>query len=90
MSKKSISLEADASLAEPPGKTVFVCGSKFSKGFALRAAEDFKKGLVRASGQVILPDGQVIKAGPAYETTMSLGLMQMIRDSVLQASIFGK
>ena len=75
---------------EPPGKTVFVCGSKFSKAFSLQAAQDFRAGRVKGAGQIVLPDGQIIKAGPTYETTTSPGLMEMLKAGVLQASIFGK
>ena len=99
MSKKSTS-----PVPEPPGKTVFVCGSKFSKQFALRAAADFRSGEINAdhtvailpdgreikAGQIVLPDGQIIDAGPTYETTMGPSLIQMIKDGVLQASNFGK
>lgn len=99
MSKKSIPIEPD-----PPGKVIFVCGSKFSKQFALRAAADFRSGEINAdhtaailpdgreirAGQIVLPDGQIIQAGPTYETTMSPALIQMIKDGVLQASNFGK
>ena len=99
MSKKSTS-----TVPESPGKTVFVCGSKFSKSFALRAAADFRSGEINAdhtaailpdgreirAGQIVLPDGQIIQAGPTYETTMSPALIQMVKDGILQASNFGK
>lgn len=85
MSKKSIPIEPD-----PPGKVIFVCGSKFSKQFALRAAEDFQAKRVDGAGQIVLPDGQIISAGPTYETTMSPSLIQMVKDGILQASNFGK
>lgn len=85
MSKKSMPIEP-----EPPGKVIFVCGSKFSKQFALRAAEDFQAKRVDGAGQIVLPDGQIISAGPTYETTMSPSLIQMIKDGILQASNFGK
>ena len=85
MSKKSIPIEPD-----PPGKVIFVCGSKFSKQFALRAAEDFQAKRVDGAGQIVLPDGQIIQAGPTYETTMSPALIQMVKDGILQASNFGK
>jgi hypothetical protein len=89
-SKKSISFEAESSVVESPLKTVFVSCSKFSKAFSTHAALAFKKGLVKSAGQIVLPDGQVIKAGPTYETTMSPDLLQMIREGAIQASIFGK
>jgi hypothetical protein len=99
MSKKSTS-----PASEPPGKVIFVCGSKFSKQFALRAAADFRSGEINAdhtvailpdgreikAGQIVLPDGQIIDAGPTYETITSPALIQMIKDGVLQASKFGK
>lgn len=99
MSKKSMPIDPD-----PPGKVVFVCGSKFSKSFALRAAADFRSGEINTdhtaavlpdgreikAGQIVLPDGQIINAGPTYETTMSPSLIQMIKNGVLQASNFGK
>jgi hypothetical protein len=99
MSKKSTS-----PVPEPPGKVVFVCGSKFSKQFALRAAADFRSGEINAdhtvailpdgreikAGQVVLPDGQIISAGPTYETTISPSLIQMISKGILYASNFGK
>ena len=75
---------------EPPGKTVFVCGSKFSKAFTIQAAQDFRAGRVEGAGQIVLPDGQIIQAGPTYETTMSPALIQMVKDGILQASNFGK
>jgi hypothetical protein len=74
----------------PVGRTVFVCASKFSKSFSLKAAEDFQAGKVKGSGEILLPDGKTIKAGPTYETTMSAELLQMIMSGVLQASVFGK
>ena len=85
MPKKSTSTES-----EPAGKIVFVCGSKFSKQFALRAAEDFQAKRVDGAGQIVLPDGQIIQAGPTYETTTSPSLIQMVKDGILQASNFGK
>jgi hypothetical protein len=85
MSKKSMPIKS-----EPAGKIVFVCGSKFSKPFAHQAAEDFQAGKVKDAGQIVLPDGQIISAGPTYETTTSPSLIQMIKDGVLQASNFGK
>lgn len=85
MSKKSTS-----PVAEPPGKVIFVCGSKFSKSFVHQAAKDFQAGRVEEAGQIVLPDGQIIQAGPTYETTMSPSLIQMIKDGILQASNFGK
>lgn len=85
MSKKSTS-----PAPEPPGKTVFVCCSKFSTAFARRAAQDFQAGKVEKAGQIVLPDGQIIDAGPTYETTMSPALIQMVKDGILQASNFGK
>ena len=85
MSKKSMPIEP-----EPPGKVIFVCGSKFSKSFVHRAAMDFQARRVEEAGQIVLPDGQIIQAGPTYETTMSPALIQMIKDGVLQASNFGK
>jgi hypothetical protein len=88
MSKKLTSSEAVQH--RPPGKTVFVWASKFSKAFTFQAAQAFKKGLVKGPGQIVLPDGQVITAGPTYETTMNSDLVQMIRAGVLQASAFGK
>ena len=75
---------------EPPGQTVFVCASKFSKAFSLQAAHDFKAGKVEKAGQILLPDGQIIAAGPTYETIMSSDLIQMVKSGVLQASTFGK
>jgi hypothetical protein len=85
MSKKSTS-----PVHEPPGKIVFVSCSKFSKQFALRAAQDFQAGKVEKAGQIVLPDGQIIDAGPTYETTTSPSLIQMVKDGILQASNFGK
>jgi hypothetical protein len=75
---------------EPAGRTVYVCGSKFSKSFTGRAAEDFRAGKVNEAGQIVLPDGQIIRAGPTYETMTSPALLQLIKDGTLQASIFGK
>ncbi|MDD2317688.1 MAG: hypothetical protein PHD57_10105 [Desulfobacterales bacterium] len=99
MSKKSTS-----PASEPPGKVIFVCGSKFSKSFVHQAAKDFQSGEISAdhtvailpdgreigAGQIVLPDGQIISAGPTYETTMSPALIQMVKDGILQASNFGK
>jgi hypothetical protein len=85
MSKKSTSTEP-----KPPGKIVFVCCSKFSTAFARRAAQDFQAGKVEKAGQIVLPDGQIIDAGPTYETTTSPSLIQMIKDGILFASNFGK
>ena len=85
MSKKSMPIKS-----EPAGKIVFVSCSKFSKQFARRAAQDFQAGKVEKAGQIVLPDGQIIDAGPTYETTTSPALIQMIKDGVLQASNFGK
>ena len=85
MSKKSMPIEP-----EPPGKVIFVCGSKFSKSFVHQAAKDFQAGKVEKAGQIVLPDGQIITAGPTYETTMSSALIQMVKDGILQASNFGK
>lgn len=85
MSKKSMPIEPD-----PPGKVIFVCGSKFSKSFVHQAAKDFQARRVEEAGQIVLPDGQIIQAGPTYETTMSPALIQMVKDGILQASNFGK
>jgi hypothetical protein len=90
MSKKVTPLGAAQANTEPPGKTVFVCASKFSKAFTAHAALAFKKGLVKSASQIVLPDGQVITAGPTYETTMSTDLIELIKAGVLQASAFGK
>lgn len=87
MSKKSTSPGENP---EPAGKTVFVCCSKFSKAFSGAACMAFKKGLVKGAGQIVLPDGQIITAGPTYETHISPDLIEMIKAGVLQASIFGK
>jgi hypothetical protein len=45
---------------------------------------------VEKAGQILLPDGQIIAAGPTYETIMSSDLIQMVKSGVLQASTFGK
>lgn len=90
MSKKVTLPETAHANTEPPGKTIFVCASKFSKAFSVHAALAFKKGLVENAGQIVLPDGQIITAGPTYETTTSPGLLELIRAGALQASIFGK
>lgn len=76
--------------SKPPERSVYVSGSKFSRPFMQRAALDFKAGKVKGAGQIMLPDGQVIQAGPTYETTLSPGLLQMIRQGILQASSFGR
>lgn len=72
-----------------PERDVYVSGSKFSKAFMQRAALDFQAGRVKDVGQIILPDGLAIKAGPAYRTTMSQELQQLIKAGILQASNFG-
>lgn len=88
MSKKTTTLQAQRS--GQPGRVVFVCASKFSKAFSSQAAKDFQSGKVQNAGQILLPDGQIITAGPTYETTMSSELLQMVKDGALQASTFGK
>lgn len=98
MSKKSTQPEgtkvephqSTQGVTEPAGRTVFVCCSKFSKPFMAQAAQDFRAGKVKAAMQMQLPDGQIITAGPTYETRMSPEMLQMIKSGVLQASNFGK
>lgn len=75
---------------KPSERTVYVCGSKFSKSFLRQAALDYQKGVVGSAGQIMLPDGQVIQAGPTYETKLSPQLLQMIKRGILQASSFGR
>ena len=79
-----------AKAANPPGRTLYVCASKFSKPFMTRAAQDFQAGKVQAAMQIILPDGQTIAAGPTYETSESPDLIKMIKTGIISASIFGK
>lgn len=76
--------------SKPPERAIYVSGSKFSKAFMQQAAQDLRTGRVKDVGQIILPDGQVIQAGPTYETCLSPGLLQMIKNGILQASTFGK
>ena len=90
MSKKVTLPETVQANTEPPTGTVFVCASKFSKTFSMHAALAFKKGLVKDAGQIVLPDGQMITAGPTYETATSPDLIGLIRAGVLQVSVFGK
>ena len=75
---------------ESPGRVVYVSGSKFSHPFRVQAAKDFQAGLVKDAMQIQLPDGQIITAGPTYETHISADLLQLIKIGVLQASNFGK
>ena len=75
---------------EPPGRVVYVTGSKFSKTFTAQAAQDYQSQKVKEAMQIVLPDGQIITAGPTYETNMSPDLMQLIKRGVVQASNFGK
>jgi hypothetical protein len=75
---------------ETPGRVVYVTGSKFSKSFVAQAAQDYQAGKVKGAMQIMLPDGQIITAGPTYESHMGPTLMQMIKRGVVQASNFGK
>jgi hypothetical protein len=87
---REIHAEEEKISSEPPGRIVYVSGSKFSHPFRTQAARDFQAGKVKEAMQIQLPDGQIITSGPTYETHMCEALLKMIKGGIVQASNFGK
>jgi hypothetical protein len=70
---------------EEVGIQVYVYMPKHSKSARKLIAAQFKAGLTKEAGVILLPDGQLIKIGATVKTEMLPELKVMLRDGVFLA-----
>lgn len=70
---------------EEVGIQVYVHLPKHSKSARKLMASQFKAGLTKEAGVILLPDGQLIKVGATVKTEMRPELKVMLRDGVFLA-----
>jgi hypothetical protein len=64
---------------------IYIFAPKHSKSFRKLATKQFSEGKVKNKGSVLLPDGQIIRAGATIKTLMKPGLRRMLIDGVFLA-----
>jgi hypothetical protein len=70
---------------EEIGISVYIFLPKHSKSARKLMAAQFKAGLTKEAGVILLPDGQIIKVGATIKTEMLPALKVMLRDGVFLA-----
>jgi hypothetical protein len=70
---------------EEVGIQIYVYMPKHSKSARKLMASQFKAGLTKEAGVILLPDGQLIKIGATIKTEMRPELKVMLRDGVFLA-----